>query len=535
MRITDLNTLVTASLSDILYIVDVSDTGDFISGSSKQITVGNFFSSSNVGGGGGGGGGGGSGYLVLTSSVVSASVNIDSTVFISNGVQTAYNVSGSATESADDLIVFINGVSQIPNVNYTLSSSILTFSGIPSSGSKIDVRRTNSVLSVTFITSSMGVEYFAGNNSSSQFTLTNGQTVLHNYDVLVSLDGLIQKPTTDYSITGSILNFTVPPPNNTDVEVRYLSPQTFTFISGSGGGSGTTLTTGSTYPITSSWSNNALTASYLDPISQSLIPSTGSTYSLGSPTNKWKDLYVSTGSIYIGDVILSTSGSVVLANSTPLVAVNTASGLLIVPGLTASLSSSYALTALSSSYALTSSYSFNSNSSSYANTSSNSIYAITASYALFTSGSGGGGSGTGFPFSGSAIITGSLNVSETITLNNTVISASGNTLYLNGSPISVLQFAYFSASISSSTEVGILNVRNTLLQGRSLLNGNIYISNLSSGSNMTMNIYNSNTNGLFQTETILPTQNLILNLTDFIPLKISGSGYFSFQITSSVV
>jgi hypothetical protein len=507
MRITDLNTLVTASLNDILYIVDVSDTGDFISGSSKQITVGNFFSSSNVGGGGGGGGGGGSGYLVLTSSVVSASVNIDSTVFISNGIQTAYNVSGSATESADDLIVFINGVSQIPNVNYTLSSSILTFSGTPSSGSKIDVRRANSVLSVTFITSSMGVEYFAGNNSSSQFTLTNGQTVLHNYDVLVSIDGLIQKPTTDYSISSSIISFAVPPPNNTDVEIRYLSPQTFTFISGSGGGSGTTLTTGSTYPITSSWSNNALTASYLDPISQSLIPWTGSTYSLGSPINKWKDLYVSTGSIYIGDVILSTSGSVVLANSAPLVAVNTASGLLIVPGLTASLSSSYALTALSSSYAVTASYVMN----------------------------GGGGSGTGFPFSGSAVITGSLNVSQTITLNNTVVSASGNTLYLNGSPISVLQFAYFSASISSSTEVGILNVRNTLLQGRSLLNGNIYISNLSSGSNMTMNIYNSNTNALFQTETILPTQNLILNLTDFIPLKISGSGYFLFQITSSVV
>ena len=482
MRITDLNTLVTASLSDILYIVDVSDTGDFISGSSKQITVGNFFSSSNIGGGGGGGGG--SGYLVLTSSVVSASVNIDSTVFISNGIQTAYNVSGSATESADDLIVFINGVSQIPNVNYTLTSSILTFNGTPSSGSKIDVRRANSVLSVTFITSSMGVEYFAGNNSSSQFTLTNGQTVLHNYDVLVSIDGLIQKPTTDYSITGSILNFTVPPPNNTDVEVRYLSPQTFTLITGSGGGGGS----GAGFPFSGS---AVITGSLL-------------------VTN-----YIS------GSFTGSLLGTASYSNNT--------------------LSSSYAFTAsnannaLSSSYALTSSYSFNSNSSSYANTSSNSIYAITASYALFTSGSGGGGSGTGFPFSGSAVITGSLNVSQTITLNNTVISASGNTLYLNGNPISVLQFAYFSASISSSTEVGILNVRNTLLQGRSLLNGNIYISNLSSGSNMTMNIYNSNTNGLFQTETILPTQNLILNLTDFIPLKISGSGYFLFQITSSVV
>ena len=502
MRITDLNTLVTASLNDILYIVDVSDTGDFISGSSKQITVGNFFSSSNVGGGGGGGGGGGSGYLILTSSVVSSSVNIDSTVFTSNGVQTAYNVSGSVTEVADDIIVFINGVSQIPNVNYTLSSSILTFSGTPSSGSKIDVRRASSVLSVTFITSSMGVEYFAGNNSSSQFTLTNGQTVLHNYDVLVSLDGLIQKPTTDYSITGSTLNFTVPPPNNTDVEIRYLSPQTFTLISGSGGSGGS----GAGFPFSGSAviTGSLLVTNY---ISGSF---TGSLLGTASYSNN----------------TLSSSYALTASNAN-----NTVSS-------SYTLSSSYAVTAsdannaLSSSYALTSSYSFNSNSASYSN---NSIYAITASYALFTSGSGGGGgSGAGFPFSGSAVITGSLNVSQTITLNNTVISASGNTLYINGSPISILQFAYFSASISSSTETGILNVRNTLLQGKSLLNGNIYVNNLSSGSNMILNIYNSNTNALFQTETLSPLQNTIYELTDFLPLTISGSGYFTLQITASV-
>lgn len=490
MRITDLNTLVTASLSDILYIVDVSDTGDFISGSSKQITVGNFFSSSNVGGGGGGGGGGGSGYLVLTSSVVSASVNIDSTVFISNGVQTAYNVSGSATESADDIIVFINGVSQIPNVNYTLSSSILTFSGTPSSGSKIDVRRANSVLSVTFITSSMGVEYFAGNNSSSQFTLTNGQTVLHNYDVLVSLDGLIQKPTTDYSITGSILNFTVPPPNNTDVEVRYLSPQTFTFISGSGGGSGAGF------------------------------PFSGSA--------------VITGSLLVTDYISgSFTGSLLGTASYALTASNT-------------ISSSYAL---SSSNSFTSSYAFNAN---------NAFTAVTASYALFASGSG-GGSGTGFPFSGSAVITGSLlvsgsgiintgslfvsgsgsingnlNVTQTITINDTNISASSGDLYLNGTLLRTIRYAYFSSSISSSSQVGILDVRTTLLAGKSLLSGNIYVNNLSTSSNAVINIYNSSSLSLFQTETVTPSQNLILNLTDFVPLIISGSGNFLFQITSSV-
>jgi len=468
MRITDLNTRVTASLSDILYIIDVSDTSDFISGSSKQITVGNFFSSSGVFGGGGGGGGGGSGYLLITSSILSSSLNLESETFTSNGIQTSYTLSSNIS-SSEDVFVFINGVSQIPLINYSITGSTLNLSGIASSGSKIEVRRASNDFNITFITSSMGVEYFSGNSSTTQFTLTNGQTVLHNYDVLVSIDGLIQKPTTDYSITGSTLNFTVAPPNNTDIEIRYLSPQTFTIISGSGGGGGGS---GAGFPFSGS--------------------------------------AVITGSLLVSDYI---SGS-----------------------FTGSLlgTSSYSNNTISSSYALTSSYSFNSNSSSHANTSSNSIYAITASYALFASSST-GASGNAFPFSGSAVITGSLNVSQTITLNNTVISASGNTLYLNGSPISVLQFAYFSASISSSTEVGILHVRNDLLQGRSLLNGNIYISNLSSGSSMTMNVYNSNTNGLFQTETLTSLQNGIYELTDFLPLTISGSGYFTFQITSSVV
>ena len=121
-------------------------------------------------------------------------------------------------------------------------------------------------------------------------------------------------------------------------------------ISSSVGSGGTSLITGSTYSITSSWSNNSIsssyslnssTASYLDPISQSLIPSTGSTYSLGSPTNKWKDLYVSTGSIYIGDTVLSTSGSTLYANTSPVVTLNTSSGQIEIIGITASLSASY--------------------------------------------------------------------------------------------------------------------------------------------------------------------------------------------------
>jgi len=68
----------------------------------------------------------------------------------------------------------------------------------------------------------LGAEYYTGNNSSSLFLLTN-QYVYHDYDVIVSLDGLIQKPTIDYTvISGSYLNFSTPPPQSTDLEVRYL-------------------------------------------------------------------------------------------------------------------------------------------------------------------------------------------------------------------------------------------------------------------------------------------------------------------------
>ena len=157
---------------------------------------------------------------------------------------------------------------------------------------------------------------------------------------------------------------------------------TASYALNAGSGSGTTLTTGSTYPITSSWSNNSLTASYLNPISQSLIPSTGSTYSLGSPTNKWKDLYVSSGSIYIGETVLSTSGSTLFVNSSPAVTLNTASGQLEVGGFTASLSSSYSSTASVALTSLTSSYSLNSVSSSYA---------LTASFSLNGGSSGSSG------------------------------------------------------------------------------------------------------------------------------------------------
>ena len=171
---------------------------------------------------GGSGGGGGPTILVNTSSLITATLTSSTQQFVSNGVQSNYNLN-EISKSATDILVFVDGVAQRPTSSYSvISESVLLFNTIPSSGSNVEIRYFSSALVVSFATSSLGAEYYTGNNSSSLFLLTN-QYVYHDYDVIVSLDGLIQKPTIDYTvISGSYLNFSTPPPQSTDIEVRYL-------------------------------------------------------------------------------------------------------------------------------------------------------------------------------------------------------------------------------------------------------------------------------------------------------------------------
>lgn len=46
----------------------------------------------------------------------------------------------------------------------------------------------------------------------------------------------------------------------------------------------------------------------LSSVNQNIVPSTTLTYSLGSPTKKWHSMYVGTGSIYVGDAVISVTG-----------------------------------------------------------------------------------------------------------------------------------------------------------------------------------------------------------------------------------
>ena len=99
--------------------------------------------------------------------------------------------------------------------------------------------------------------------------------------------------------------------------------------------------------LTASFVAISLTASYLNKISQSLIPARDNFYSLGSATRKWKDLYVSTSSIYLGNNQLRVARK----NNSPQLIFNTSS-VVMVPSGSNTNTASYANRALTASYLL---------------------------------------------------------------------------------------------------------------------------------------------------------------------------------------
>jgi len=64
--------------------------------------------------------------------------------------------------------------------------------------------------------------------------------------------------------------------------------------------------------------SNANVATYLSAFDGNIIPSANVTYSLGSSTNQWKDLWVSNNTIYIGNTPIRVDGGTLLVNGAPV-------------------------------------------------------------------------------------------------------------------------------------------------------------------------------------------------------------------------
>jgi hypothetical protein len=100
--------------------------------------------------------------------------------------------------------------------------------------------------------------------TGSSYTLI--RSVANSSDIFVSINGVVQIPSSSYTISGNTINFSQVPTSGSRIDVRFLLSGnnisssyalTASYSSnGGGGGGGTTLYTGSKYPITSSYALN---------------------------------------------------------------------------------------------------------------------------------------------------------------------------------------------------------------------------------------------------------------------------------------
>ena len=138
--------------------------------------------------------------------------------------------------NAENLYVVMGNVVQEPDVAYLIHENassqprIIQFTGAVASTEQIYVvHRGIGSMSMKPPTGSVGADQlatnlksfttdvFTGNGSTTAFTLT--ETPPNANSVLVFVDGILQKASTNYSISGTTLTFTSAPDNGAEIEV----------------------------------------------------------------------------------------------------------------------------------------------------------------------------------------------------------------------------------------------------------------------------------------------------------------------------
>jgi hypothetical protein len=217
--------------------------------------------------------------------------------FNGDGVTVAFTLANSSTTAAT--IVSINGVLQIPTSAYAVSGTTLTFTEAPATGDFIDVR------ALTTTTTLLSLQNVSANASVGVSDTTNIVTIQGTANVVGDL--IVSGNAT---ILGNVATNQI---NNGNSAVQILTPNGNVNIDvGNVNDMGIFTTT----------SFNLL---------GNILPQANVTYNLGSATQRWKDLYLSNSTIYLGNAQIS-------ANATAIVMTNPAGGQTVLAGATTSSS-----------------------------------------------------------------------------------------------------------------------------------------------------------------------------------------------------
>jgi hypothetical protein len=133
-------------------------------------------------------------------------------------------------------------------------------------------------------------DQFTGDGSTVAFTLSQDSTTA---STIVAINGVVQIPTTAYSVAGNVLTFTEAPISTDVIDARILT---------------TTTTVTALQNAVGNAVIEASETSQAFAITGSLIPTANVTFDLGSTASRWRDGYFAGNSITLGNIVMKNTG-----------------------------------------------------------------------------------------------------------------------------------------------------------------------------------------------------------------------------------
>ncbi len=187
-----------------------------------------------------------------------------------------YNPSSGSLTSAAFIGNLTGGAVTATSLSVNSAYSLPTADGNANQLLKTDGSGTLSFSDLTAADASITVNNFTGNNSTTAFTITTAPSNANS--LLVTINGITQRPTTDYTVSGTTLTFGTAPFTGANISSRLI-----------GGSVGGTFDPGS--------------------VGESIIPDTDVTYDLGTASKRFRDIFLSGSTINLGGAIISVDGT----------------------------------------------------------------------------------------------------------------------------------------------------------------------------------------------------------------------------------
>jgi hypothetical protein len=140
--------------------------------------------------------------------------------YTGDGSTTAFTVTSGA--DVENVLVFVNGVYQRPTTDYTVSGTTLTFSTAPASSDAVTIKEL--VEGANALNDTGVVRAYTGDGSTTGYAVTSSKTDVQEF--LVFVNGVFQRPTTDYTVSSGTLTFGTAPASSDAITIKELAEGT---------------------------------------------------------------------------------------------------------------------------------------------------------------------------------------------------------------------------------------------------------------------------------------------------------------------